>query len=127
MKLKVTTKGKKVSAETREEQKPKSGAKKKKLPQDTYHPMFEPVRLLVKEYPNTNDGTTTKQFYEFRVQRANDEIGLPHVFITGYLESSKYTGYQKGRTVSFPLEALYEVIDTLNNLSDECDRRKIEY
>ena len=125
MVLKVTNKGKNHYA-TQEEEKPKKKAKaKSKLPSDKYKPMFEPTRLLVKETPK--DGDMIKQYIEFKVQRANDEYGLPNVYLQGYQESNRYTGYQKGRTIVFPLESLYEVIDYLNDLSDECDKRHIEY
>lgn len=131
MKLKVTNKGKntyKKQEPPKPQEEPKKTAKKSgksKLPSDKYKPMFEPTRLLVKETPR--DGDMIKQYIEFKVQRANDEYGLPNVYLQGYQESNRYTGYQKGRTIVFPLEALYEVIDYLNDLSDECDKRHIEY
>ena len=127
MVLKVTNKGKKYSSQQdAEKEKAQEKVKKRKEKyEDIYHPEFPPTRILVKDIPKM-DGDLVKQYLEFKVQRANDEYGLPHVYITGYQESKRYTGYQKGRTIVFPLEALYEVMDTLQELSDECDKRHIE-
>ena len=108
---------------------PKKQPKKQEntLPPDEYKPMFPPIRLLVKEMPSHKDPTKfVKQYLELSVKRFDDDEAMPHVWLQMYQESEFYTGYLKGKTVYFPLEALYEIIDGLNDLSEECDKRKIE-
>ena len=51
---------------------------------------------------------------------------MPYVWVQMYQESEFYTGYLKGKTIYLPLEMLYDLIDGLNDLSEECDKRKIE-
>lgn len=112
-----------------EEETPKKTSKKKenKLPPDGYRPMFEPTRILVRETPSTKDCTKmVKQYLELSVKRYDDDEALPFVWIQMYQESEFYTGYLKGKTVYLPLEMLYDLIDGLNDLSEECDKRHIE-
>lgn len=116
--------------EVQEEPKRKEPAKKKqanKLPPDEYKPMFEPTRILVKDMPSTKDITKrVKQYLELSVKRFDDDSAMPHVWIQMYQESEFYTGYLKGKTVYLPLEMLYDLIDGLSDLSEECDKRGIE-
>lgn len=105
---------------------PKS-KKENKLPPDIYHPMFEPIRILVRESHSTKDPTKeVKQYLELSVKRFDDEEGLPFVWVQMYQESEFYTGYMKGKTVYLPLDMLYDFIDSLTDLSEECDKRNIE-
>lgn len=111
------------------EQPKKTTTKKQenKLPPDEYKPMFPPIKFLVRESFSSKDPTKViKQYVELSVKRFNDDEALPYVWIQMYQESEFYTGYLKGKTVYFPLEALYEIIDGLNDLSEECDKRHIE-
>ena len=111
------------------EETPKKDTKKKqenKLPPDEYRPMFEPLRLLVKETPSHKDPTkVVKQYLELSVKRFDDDEASPHVWVQMYQESDFYTGYLKGKTVYLPLEMLYDFIEGLNDLSEECDKRHI--
>lgn len=101
--------------------------KKSKLPSDTYKPIFEPIRFLVREVPSRKDPSKlVKQYLELSVKRYDDDEGLPFVWVTMYQESEQYTGYLSGKTVYLPLEMLYDFIDNLNDLSEEADRRNIE-
>lgn len=109
-----------------EEKKPVT-RKKSSLPSDEYKPIFEPIRFLVREEPSRKDPTkVVKQYLELSVKRYNDELGLPYVWCAMYQESEFYTGYLKGHTVYLPLEMLEDLIERLNTLSEECDKRKIE-
>ena len=128
MKLKPTIKGMK-NLPKQEEPKEKAPRKKSenKLPSDEYKPMFPPMRFLVRETHSYKDPTkVVKQYIELSVKRFDDDEALPMVYIQMYQESEFYTGYLKGKTVHFPLEMLYDVIDSLNDLSEECDKRHIE-
>lgn len=129
MKLKPVIKKELKKVVQQQEVTPKKTSKKKenKLPPDGYRPMFEPTRILVRETPSTKDCTKMmKQYLELSVKRYDDDEAMPFVWIQMYQESEFYTGYLKGKTVYLPLEMLYDLIDGLNDLSDECDKRKIE-
>lgn len=106
---------------------PKKKKQENKLPPDEYRPMFEPKRLLVRETPSHKDPSkVVKQYLELSVKRFDDDEAQPHVWVQMYQESEFYTGYLKGKTVYLPLEMLYDFIDGLSDLSEECDRRGIE-
>lgn len=110
--------------ETVKEEPKKSG--KSKLPKDTYEPIFEPVRFLVNENPSYKDPTKkVKKYIEISVKRY-EEMGLPYVFLQMYQEAEIYTGYLKGKSVNFPLEMLYTVMEKLEEIDEECNKRKIE-
>ena len=125
MKFKLTKKLTLSQMET-----PKETPKKKQentLPPDVYEPMFEPVRLLVRETVSTKDPTKdVKQYLEISVKRFDDDEALPFVWVQMYQESEFYTGYMKGKTIYLPLENLYDLIDSLTDISEECERRNIE-
>ena len=128
MKLKPTIKGMN-NLPKQEEPKRKAPRKKSEntLPSDEYKPMFPPMRFLVRETRSYKDPSkVVKQYIELSVKRFDDDEALPMVYIQMYQESEFYTGYLKGKTVYFPLEMLYDVIDSLNDLSEECDKRHIE-
>ena len=130
MKLKPVIK-KTVTMEQTKKEEPKKQRKSGKnntLPPDSYKPMFKPTRFLVKETPSKNDPTKiVKQYLELSVKRfGDDEENAPMVYIQMYQGSDFYTGYLKGKTVYLPLEMLYDLIDNLTDLSEECDKRKIQ-
>ena len=58
------------------------------------------------------------------VKRGGD-YGLPHVDIRHYVTTERFTGFTK-KGVNFPLEFLYELMDLLKDVSDECDRKGLE-
>lgn len=118
-KLKPTVLGKKKVEEKAVQ--PKRTKKENTLPKDEYQPMFEPIRILVRDDKEKD----LKQYIEVSVKRMNDDIGLPYVWISMYQEGDFYTGYLKGKTNYFPLEHLYDIIDSLQDLADECDKRNI--
>ena len=125
MKLKPV---KKLKMEIPKEEPKKKNKKDNKLPPDEYKPMFPPTRILVKDNPSTKDITKrVKQYLELSVKRfGDDEVNQPMVYVQMYQESEFYTGYLKGKTIYLPLEMLYDFMDSLNDLSEECDRRGIE-
>ena len=134
MKLKPTIKGlKNQQKETTQKEvatPTQKGTRRKSsntLPPDVYKPMFEPKRFLVKETRSSKDATKiVKQYMEVSVKRFNDDEAMPHVWLQMYQESDFYTGYLSGKSVYVPLEMLYDLIDNLNEVSDECDKRGIE-
>ena len=125
MKLKPIVKKENIKSKPKEQ--PKTSRKKEnKLPPDIYHPMFPPTRILVRESFSSKDPTkVVKQYLELSVKRFDDEEAPPCVWIQMYQESDFYTGYLKGKTVYLPLEMLYDLIDGLSDLSEECDKRNI--
>ena len=129
MKLKPTKLAKRPTQYEEPKKETATTSKKKtenKLPPDEYKPMFEPTRLLLREIKK-EDGTSTKQYLEISVKRFDDDEALPFVWMSMYQESPKYTGYLKGKTTYMPLEMLDTVIEALSEVSEECDRRGIEY
>lgn len=101
--------------------------KENTLPPDIYLPMFEPTRVLVRERKSSKDPSKdVKQYLEISVKRFDDDEGLPFVWIQMYQESDFYTGYMKGKTVYLPLDMLYDLIDSLTDIGEECDSRGIE-
>lgn len=128
MKLKPV---KKLVIQTEDKPEEKKTRKKgaSKLPKDGYEPMFTPQRFLVRETRSWKDNSVIKQFVEVSVKRIDDDNhdeATPYVWIQMYQESDFYTGYLKGKTVYLPLEMLYDLIDHLNEVSEECDKRHIE-
>lgn len=123
MKLKpVKRKVEALAPEPKQERK----QKRESLPKDEYHPMFPPIRFLVREEPSKKDPSkVVKQYLELSVKRYDDDAAQPYVWCTMYQESEFYTGYLKGKTIYLPLEMLYDLIDNLTELSDECDKRNI--
>lgn len=107
---------------------PKKNKQENKLPPDEYKPMFPPKRFLVRETYSHKDPTkVVKQYLELSVKRFGEDIvNAPMVYVQMYQESEFYTGYLKGKTIHLPLEMLYDFIDGLTELSDECDKRHIE-
>lgn len=128
MKLKPTKLAKREvpKEEPKKTETKKANKKENKLPPDGYTPMFEPTRILLRETPKA-DGTSVKQYLEISVKRFDDDDALPFVWLSMYQEAPKYTGYLKGKTVYMPLEMLDTVIDALSEVSEECDKRGIEY
>lgn len=76
--------------------------------------------MLVKD-----NGKGYKEFLEVSVKRFGDE-GLPYVHLSTRVESEVYNGYKKGKHISFPLEFLYDFLDLMNEVDEECDKKHIE-
>ena len=109
--------------EVKEPKKKKSSGNK--LPSDQYKPLLPPKRILVREFPQKNTAKMGKMYVEISVKRyGEDEVNAPEVYIQMYQESDFYTGYRKGGS-HFPLELLYDIMDLLSELSEECDEHKI--
>ena len=96
-----------------------------KLPSDSYKPLLPPKRILVREFPQKNTAKMGKLYVEISVKRyGEDEVNAPEVYLQMYQESEFYTGYRKGGS-HFPLESLYDIMDLLSELSEECDEHHI--
>ena len=109
--------------EVKEPKKKKSSGNK--LPSDSYKPLLPPKRILVREFPQKNTNKMGKLYVEISVKRyGEDEVNAPEVYLQMYQESEFYTGYRKGGS-HFPLESLYDIIDLLSELSEECDEHNI--
>ena len=50
------------------------------------------------------------------------EFGLPYVDVRTYVSNKRFTGFTK-KGVTFPLETLIEMISTLQEAFDECERK----
>ena len=120
----VPKKKKLVIKEEVEEKKPRKSSGNK-LPPDTYKPLLPPKRILVREFPQKKSTEMGKLYVEVSVKRyGEDEENAPEVYLQMYQESDFYTGYRKGGS-HFPLEMLYDVIDLLTELSEQCDENNI--
>ena len=109
--------------EVKEPKKKKSSGNK--LPSDSYKPLLPPKRILVREFPQKNTTKMGKLYVEISVKRyGEDEVNAPEVYLQMYQETDFYTGYRKGGS-HFPLESLYDIIDLLSELSEECDEHNI--
>jgi len=99
---------------------------KKSLGSDEYRPMFPPVRFLVRETPSTKGSGVVKQYIEISVKRFDDDAAMPYLWLQMYQESEIYTGYLKGKSVYLPLEMLGDLIEHIEEVDEECEKRKIE-
>ena len=129
MKLKPTVKGMKhLEKEVSKKEEPKKKKTENKLPSDDYKPLFNPIRILARETRSYKNPTQViRQYLELSVKRFGEDVeNAPMVYVQMYQESEFYTGYLKGKTVYLPLEMLYDFIDSLNDLSEECEKRHIE-
>lgn len=129
MKLKPTIKkGVKLTpVQQNVEEKPKSGKKSsKKEFVDEYKPMFPPKRFLVRETPSTKGEGVVKQYIEISVKRFDDDEAAPFLWLQMYQESPLYTGYMKGKCIYLPLEMYGDLIENLEEIDEECEKRKIE-
>ena len=94
---------------------PKKEEKKhRELPPDEYKDEVTPREIEIDE-----NGKLV-----ISVKRGGD-LGLPHVDIRHFVTTERYTGFTK-KGVNFPLEFLYELMDLLKEVSDECDRKGLE-
>lgn len=128
MKLKKVKKLNVPEVKLQEEKKPRKKSENK-LPPDGYTPILPPKRILVRETRSWKDNSVIKQYLEISVKRIDDDNkdeAMPYVWVQMYQESDFYTGYLKGKTVYLPLEMLYDFIDTLNEVSEECDEENIQ-
>ena len=85
----------------------------------------EPEAEVVKELMVKDNGKGYKEYLEVSVKRFGEE-GLPYVHFSTRVESEMYNGYKKGKHISFPLEFLYDFLDLMNEVDEECDKKHIE-
>ena len=84
------------------------------LPPDDYKDEIEPKEILIDE-----NGKLV-----ISVKRGG-EYGLPHVDVRHYVTTERYTGFTR-KGINFPLEILLELIDSLKDALDECERKGLE-
>lgn len=129
MKLKPTIKkGVKLTPtqpQQKSEEKPKTNRQKKDNT-DGYQPMFPPKRFLVRETPSTKGNGMVKQYIEISVKRFDDDEAAPFLWLQMYQESELYTGYMKGKCIYLPLEMYGDLIENLEEIDEECEKRNIE-
>ena len=126
MKLKPIKKKLVVEEQKEEVKEPKKkNSSGNKLPSDSYKPLLPPKKILVREFPQKNTTKMGKLYVEISVKRyGEDEVNAPEVYLQMYQETDFYTGYRKGGS-HFPLESLYDIMDLLSELSEECDEHHI--
>ena len=96
------------------EEVPQKEEKRSSLPPDEYKDEIEPKEILIDD-----DGKLI-----ISVKRGGD-YGLPHVDIRHYVTTERYTGFTR-KGVNFPLELLLELIESLKEALDECERKGLE-
>lgn len=92
----------------------KEGKPVKELPPDEYKDEIPPKEIVLDE-----NGKLV-----ISVKRGGD-YGLPHVDIRHFVTTERYTGFTK-KGINFPLEFLYELVDLLKDVSDECEEKGLE-
>lgn len=109
--------------------KPKAQARKSHentLPSDDYQPIFDPIRFLSNTFENYS-GEEVNDYLEVSVKRFNEDLeNAPRFYISTYRESPKYTGYLKGKTISFQVEAIEELINALDSLNEQLSEMEEE-
>ena len=85
----------------------------------------EPEAEVIKEMLVKDNGKGYKEYLEVSVKRFGEE-GPPYVHFSTRVESEMYNGYKKGKHISFPLEFLYDFLDLMNEVDEECDKKHIE-
>ena len=110
MAIKVARKIQRTPIVEKAPEKPKSKKEETpKLPPDEYKDEIPPKEIFFDE-----NGKLV-----ISVKRGG-EYGLPHVDIRHYVTTERYTGFTK-KGVNFPLEFLYELINLLNDVAEECE------
>lgn len=84
---------------------------------------YEPE--VVREFQTKDNGKGYKESLEISVKRFGED-GIPYVHFSTKVDSEVYTGYAKGKHVSFPLELLYEFMSLIKEVDKECDSKNIE-
>lgn len=100
--------------EKKQKDKEETKSKSRELPPDEYKEEIPSKEIVLDE--------TGKLVIS--VKRGGD-YGLPHVDIRHFVTTERFTGFTK-KGINFPLEFLYELIDLLQEVSDECDRKGLE-
>ena len=91
------------------------------LPDDAYHPIYPPVRWLVR-IGESHKGDPFKQYMEVAVKRNDADNGLPYLYISMYQESEFYTGYLKGKTNCIPVSEIPTLAGHLKDLYNEAQK-----
>ena len=116
MAIKVARKIKRTCVEPEQKKTVEKTSKSEgRLPSDEYKDEIEPKEIVLDE-----NGKLI-----ISVKRGG-EYGLPCVDIRHYVTTERFTGFTR-KGVNFPLELLLELVDTLREVSDECDRKGLEY
>ena len=114
MAIKVARKIKRTFVEPEQKTVEKTSKSEGRLPSDEYKDEIEPKEIVLDE-----NGKLV-----ISVKRCG-EYGLPCVDIRHFVTTERFTGFTR-KGVNFPLELLLELVDTLREVSDECDRKGLE-
>lgn len=116
MAIKVARKIKRTFVESEQKKTGKKTSKSEgRLPSDEYEDEIEPKEIVLDE-----NGKLV-----ISVKRGG-EYGLPCVDIRHYVTTNRFTGFTR-KGVNFPLELLLELVYTLREVSDECEKKGLEY
>lgn len=111
--------------EQREEKERKSH--QNTLPSGEYKPLLPPVRLQTNTYISIYTEEEIKDHVEISVKRfGDDDENAPRIYMQMYRESERYTGFLKGKSISFPIKEIGNVKAALDFLSKEIQERGIK-
>lgn len=85
----------------------------KRLPPDSYAPIFDPSDVEVDE----------NRKFVVTVTRAGDD-GLPVCDIRTYQTTEAYTGFTR-KGINLPVNILPELIETLKEVNKECEKKNL--
>ena len=85
----------------------------KKLPPDSYAPLIDAHELVIDE----------NRKFVINVQREGED-GLPCIDIRTFQTTEAYTGYTR-KGINFPLDLLPDLIESLENVSEAADKKKL--
>lgn len=88
-----------------------NAAKHETLPPDEYEDEFPPKEIILDE--GNKLVLSCKR---------DLEMGIPRIDIRHFITTERYTGFTK-KGVNFSLEFLCELVDTLTEMSDECEKK----
>lgn len=112
--MKLLTKKPMVIKTPEEEQPKRKSHTENTLPPDTYRDEIEPKRI------NIDEGIDLV----VSVKRGG-EYGLPRVDVRQYVKTENYEGFTK-KGINFSLEYLYDIIDILNDVNEECSAKGLD-
>ena len=93
---------------------------KNNLPSDDYEPIFEPVKVPLREYEGKN-GDPVRQSLIMKIMRNKYDDGKVYFYATMWQDSESYTGFMKGKTILFPIGRLDDVIGYMCEVIRECE------
>ena len=111
----------KSSEKVSEKSSEKKSGRKNSLPPDEYEPIFEPLKVKLREYTSEKSGEKVEQYLIMKVMRNNYDNGKVYFYMTMWQDSKSYTGFMKGKTVFFPVTRLDDVIGFMCQAINDCE------